>query len=519
MAMEVRLSMRKIREILRLRFDCKLTIRQISASIRVSTGAVTKYLGLFEQSGLTWPLPDDMDDTTLINRLSPESARRRHQGLVSPDWVEVHNELKQKGMTRQLVWEEHCEAYPHNHYSYPQFCHLYREWRKKQKRSMRQLHRAGEKMFVDYAGLTVTIVDRNTGDTAPAQIFVAVLGASNYTYAEATWTQGIENFLGSQIRAFHYFGGVPKMLVPDNLKSAVTKACRYDPDINRSYMHMAEHFGCSVMPARPCKPKDKAKVEVGVQLVERWILMRLRHTTFFSLSELNQEIKRLLEELNSRPFKQQPGCRRSLFEQLDKPALMPLSRQPFEHIEFKIARVNIDYHVQYASHHYSVPHQLVREQVELRVTQNTVQVLHKGKPVTSHPRKWGETGGFTTKPKHMPKRHRKQQQWTPGRLLNWAKGLGPEVLRFTRKLLDSKQHPEQAYRACLGLLNLERDYGAERLNAACDRAIKTGGHRVASVRSILQSGLDSVPLEQPQDNNTERVIISHENIRGAGFYH
>ena len=519
MAMEVRLSMRKIREILRLRFDCKLTIRQISASIRVSTGAVTKYLNLFEQSGLNWPLSAEMDDTALINQLSPESARRRHQGLISPDWVDIHKELKRKGMTKQLIWEEYCEVYPHNHYSYPQFCHLYSEWRKKQKRSMRQLHRGGEKMFVDYAGLTVTIVDRNTGDTAPAQIFVAVLGASSYTYAEATWTQTIENFLGSQIRAFHYFGGVPQMLVPDNLKSAVTKACRYDPDINRSYLHMAEHFGCSVMPARPYKPKDKAKAEVGVQVVERWILMRLRHTTFFSLAELNQAIKQLLEDLNNRAFKQQPGSRRSLFEQLDKTALMPLPRQPFEHIEFTIARVNIDYHVLYGSHHYSVPHQLVREQVELRVTQQTVQILYKGKPVASHPRKWCEAGGFTTKPEHMPKRHQKQQQWTPGRLLNWAKDLGPEVLRFTQKLIDSKQHPEQAYRACLGLLNLERDYGADRLNAACDRAIKTGGYRVASVRSILQAGLDKVPLEHPQDSSTERVTISHENIRGAGCYH
>ena len=519
MPMEVRLSMRKIREILRLRFDCRLTIRQIAASIKISTGAATKYLKLFEQSGLSWPLPEDMDDTTLINRLAPEGAKRRHQGLVCPDWVEMHQVLKQKGMTLQLTWEEYCEVYPHNHYSYAQFCHLYGEWRKKQKRSMRQQHRAGEKMFVDYAGLTVTIVDRNTGDTAPAQIFVAVLGASSYTYAEASWTQSIEDFLGAQIRAFKYFGGVPQMLVPDNLKSAVSKACRYDPDINRSYLHMAEHFGCSIMPTRPYKPKDKAKVEVGVQVVERWILMRLRHTTFFTLSELNQEIRRLLEDLNNRLFKQQPGCRRTLYEKLDKPALMPLPRQPFEHIEFKVARVNVDYHVQFNGHHYSVPHPLVREQVELRVTQHTVQILYKGKPVTSHPRKRSTDGGFTTKPEHMPTRHQKQQQWTPGRLLNWATKLGPDVQRFTQKLLDSKQHPEQAYRACLGLLNLEREYGAERLNAACSRALKTGGNRVASVRSILQSGLDKVPLEPPEGSDTQRVTISHENIRGAGFYH
>ena len=510
--------MRKIREILRLRYECRLSIRQISASVKVSTGAVTKYLRQFEKSDLSWPLPEDLDDTALINQLSPEAASRQHQGLIDPDWAEVHRTLKQKGMTKQLIWEEYCDVYPHNAYSHSQFCHRYSEWRKKQKRSMRQLHQAGEKLFVDYAGLTVPIVSKATGEIAPAQIFVAVLGASNYTYADASWTQGSVDFIGSQVRAFQFFGGVPEMLVPDNLRSAVTRACRYDPEINRSYQHMAEHFGCSILPARPYKPKDKAKVEVGVQLVERWILMRLRHTTFFSLAELNWEIRRLLDDLNNRPFRQQSGCRRSLFEQLDKPALMSLPRQPFEYLEFKMAKVSIDYHVQFSSHFYSVPHQLVREQVEIRGSHHTVQVLYKGKPVTSHVRQYA-AGSFTTKPEHMPKRHQKQQQWTPGRLLSWAQKLGPDVLAFTQRLLDRKTHQEQAYRACLGLLNLEREYGHQRLNAACHRAIETGGHRVVNVRSILQSGLDKIPLEPSQDSSTERVTISHENIRGADFFH
>ncbi len=322
-----RLSMRKLRENLRLRFECKLSTRQISRSTRVSVGAVNKYLKRFEDAGLPWPLPDDMDDTALINKLAPVPVTCTEQKMVDPDWKEVHKELKSKGMTKQLVWEEYCEVYPHNAYSYPQFCHRYRLWNDKQKRSMRQHHRAGEKLFVDYAGLTVPVVNKATGEAAPAQIFVAVLGASNYTFAEASWTQGSTDFISSQVRSFKFFGGVPEMLVPDNLRSAVSKACRYDPDINRSYLHMAEHFGCSIMPARPYKPRDKAKVEVGVQLVERWILMRLRHHTFFSLSELNWEIRRLLEDLNNRPFRQQKGCRRSLFDELDRPALMPLPRQ------------------------------------------------------------------------------------------------------------------------------------------------------------------------------------------------
>ncbi len=509
--------MRKIREILRLRFECQLSIRQISRSSRASVGAVNNYLSRFEASGLSWPLPDDMDDKALVNRLAPAPVTCTESKMVDPDWQEVHQTLKRKGMTKQLVWEEYCDVYPHNAYSDSQFCHRYRQWCGKQKRSMRQYHRAGEKLFVDYAGLTVPIVNKATGETAPAQIFVAVLGASNYTFAEATRTQGSVDFIGSQVRAFQFFGGVPQLLVPDNLRSAVTKACRYDPDINRSYLHMAEHFGCSIMPARPYKPKDKAKAEVGVQLVERWILMRLRHHTFFSLSELNWEIRRLLEDLNNRPFRQQTGCRRRLFDELDKPALMPLPRHPFEHQEFKVARVNIDYHVQFSGHFYSVPHPLVKEEVEIRASHHTVQVLYKGKPVTSHVRQYA-AGAFTTRTEHMPTRHQKQQQWTPGRLTDWAQKLGIDVLEFTRQLLNSKQHPEQAYRACLGLLNLEREYGAQRLNAACHRAMNSGGRRVANVRSILQSGLDKIPLEQQQEPE-QRITIRHENIRGADFFH
>lgn len=508
--------MRKIRDILRLRYECHLSIRQISASVRVSTGAVTKYLKRFEQSGLTWPLSDEIDDTTLINRLLPSATEPQRKGLIDPDWQEVHRELKRKGMTKQLLWEEYCEVYPHNAYSYPQYCHRYRDWRNRQKRSMRQQHKAGEKLFIDYAGVTVPVVDASTGETKSAQVFVAVLGASSYTYAEATWSQSLPDFLGAQVRAFEYFGGVPEMLVPDNLRSAVTKACRYDPDINLHYQHLARHFGVSVMPTRPYKPKDKAKVEVGVQVVERWILMKLRKRFFFSLAELNQAIRGLLEDLNARSFKQQPGCRRSLFEQIDRPALRPLPKHAFEYIDFKLARVNIDYHVKHGEHHYSVPHTLVREQVEIRAGERLVQILFKGKLVASHPRK--HRPGFTTLPEHMPKRHQKHQQWTPGRFLNWARKLGPEVQRFTQKLLDSRDHPEQAYRSCLGLLNLDKDYGADRLNAACARALKTGGHRLGNVKAILQSGLDQLPLELPESSDEHRVTRSHENIRGADFY-
>lgn len=510
------LSMRKIREILRLKHDCNLSIRQISASTRVSVGAVTKYLQFFVKSELSWPLPDEADDTFLINKLMPESANNHRKGLIDPDWVEMHRELKRKGMTKQLLWEEYCQVYPHNAYSYAQYCHRYSKWKKKQKRSMRQVHKAGEKLFIDYAGITIPVVNSATGEARQAQIFVAVLGASSYTYAEASWGQSQADFLTSHVRAFEFFGGVTDMLVPDNLKSAVIKACRYDPEVNPHYQHLAQHFGVSIMPTRPYKPKDKAKVEVGIQVVERWILMKLRNTFFFSLEELNQEIRRLLEDLNTRAFKQQPSSRRLSYEQLDRPALKPLPSQPFEYLDFKLARVNIDYHIRYKEHAYSVPHALVREQVEIRAGEQLVQILFKGKPVTSHPRK--RCSGYTTKPEHMPKSHQKHQEWSPGKLMSWAQKLDQDVLLFTRQLLDSKEHPEQAYRACLGLLNMSRDYGADRLNAACARARYVGGHRIRNVKEILLAGLDQLPLETLDSSDSDRVIINHENIRGAASY-
>ena len=379
---------------------------------------------------------------------------------------------------------------------------------------MRQHHRAGEKLFVDYAGPTVPIVDPHTGEIAHnAQIFVAVLGASNYTFAEATLSQKSGDWLGSHVRAFQFFGGVPEVVVPDNLKSGVTKACRYEPDLNPAYQHLANHYKVAIIPARPYKPKDKSKAEVGVQVVERWILARLRHETFFTLGELNARIHELLTDMNCRPFKQLPGTRRSTFEQLDEPALKPLPAQPFEFAEFRKARVNIDYHIQCHEHAYSVPHQLVRQEVDVQITEHCVEIRFKGKAVATHPRK--HRRGFTTLKEHMPKRHRHHQDWSPDKLLDWAEKTGRDVLWMTRTMLESREHPEQAYKSCLGLLNLQRDFGADRLNAACARAKVIGGYRVKNIRSILQSGLDQTPLETAQQSAAQPLNNSHENIRGA----
>ena len=506
--------MRKIRDVLRLRFDAGLSMRQISLSTKSSIGAIQKLLSRATELELTWPLPEELDDHQLAALFYPSADPTPSSRHHLPDWARIHQELKRKGMTLQLLWEEYTAQYPNRCYSYSQYCERYRQWQKQQKRSMRQNHKAGEKCFVDYCGPTLPIINPQTGEIRPAQVFVAVLGASNYTYAEATWSQGLKDWLGSHVRTFEFFGGVPQMVVPDNLRSGVSRACRYDPDLNPSYQQLAAHYQVAVLPARPYKPKDKAKAEVGVQVVERWILARLRHHSFFSLAEANRCIRTLLDELNSRPFKQLPGNRQQAFDSLDKPALRPLPQHPYQYVEIRRCRVNIDYHVEYDKHHYSVPHQYVGEQIELHAGEHLIQLYFRQQRIASHARAYRP--GMTTEACHMPTRHRKHQQWNPGRLKNWAKDVGPEVLRWVSARLEEREHPEQAYRVCLGLLGLSREYPPERLNASCQIANREGLTRLKQVKSILHSNRDKLPQQLPL---TTELPQHHENIRGPSSFH
>lgn len=506
--------MRKLRDILRLRLEAGLSYRQINASTKVSVGLIQKLMTQAEELGLTWPLPPELDDSQLAGLFYPKADIRSSSRHQLPDWPSIHQELKGKGVTKQLLWEEYTQQYPNRCYSYSQFCDRYNHWRRLQKRSMRQQHKAGEKCFVDYCGQTVPIVCASTGEARMAQIFVAVLGASNYTYAEATLTQSLPDWLSSHVRTFEYFGGTSAIIVPDNLKSGVSKACRYDPHLNPSYQQLSAHYQVAVIPARPYKPKDKSKVEVSVQIVERWILARLRHHTFFSLAELNQCIRALLEELNQKPFKQLPGNRRQAFEQLDKPALRPLPKHPYRYVDIKPVKVNIDYHVQYEDHLYSVPHQYVGENLELHASDTLITLYFRQQSVASHPRAFRP--GSTTEPAHMPKRHQKHQQWNPGRLKNWARAIGPDVLMWVDTQLTTKDHPEQAYRVCLGLLNLSRQYPSARLNAACRIANKAGLLRLKQVKSILVSNQDRLPEQLSFDTELPQ---DHENIRGPRNFH
>jgi transposase len=505
--------MRQIKEVLRLKHAARLSHRQIARALKLSLGVVSKYLAEAARAGITWPLPDGMDDMALERALWP-GGEPPEPRFARPDFAHVHEQLKRKGVTRQLLWEEYRSAHPADGYCYTQFCVFYREWKQRLKLSMRQTHRAGEKLFVDYAGQTVPVLNAGTGDVRAAQVFVAVLGASNYTFAEATWTQSLPDWVSSHARAFSFFGGVPQLIVPDNLKSGVIKACRYEPLLNTTYAEMLAHYQTAALPARPYKPKDKAKVEAGVQLVERWILARLRHQIFFSLFDLNLAIRQLVSALNERPFQRLPGSRRSQFEALDRPALRPLPAFPYEYAEWKKLRVHLDYHVEVEGHYYSVPHALVRREVEARLTATCVEFFHHGRRVAAHVRS-ARRGAHSTQPDHMPKAHRAHLEWTPGRFLTWAVEIGPQTRDLVRHLLECRPHPEMGYRSCLGLLSLARQYGKERLEAACKRALALNAPTRRSVHSILQRGLDRLP---PMGDEPAVTIRAHENVRGPDYY-
>jgi transposase len=510
-----RLFMRQVREVLRLKWACGLSDRRIAQSLRISRPTVAQYLQRATVAGLFWPLPAGLDDAALERRLFATSYKKPPAKRPLPDWSTVHRERKRKGVTLLLLWQEYKAVTPDG-LQYSSFCEAYRKWAGRLDVVMRQPHRAGETLFVDYAGQTMPVVHPSTGEVHDAAIFIAVLGASNYTFAQATWSQSLPNWIASHVRAFEALGGVPHVLVPDNLKAAVHRVHRYEPEINRTYADMAQHYGVAIVPARAAHPRDKAKVEVGVQVVERWILARLRHHTFFSLAELNTAIKDLRLELNQRPFKKLPGCRHSLFEALDRPALRPLPETPYEYAEWKLVRVNIDYHVEVGGHYYSVPYALVKQQLDARLTTHTVELFHKGKRIASH-RRSPHQGRHTTAAAHMPKAHQHYAQWTPQRLIRWAAKTGGATAQVVESILTSRAHPQQGFRSCLGLMRLGKRYGAERLEAACQRAVVIGSCSYKSIDSILKHDLDRQPL--PGQTETTLSDLHHVNIRGPRYYH
>jgi transposase len=498
---------------LHLHLEAGLSHAQAGRALGVPKATVGKFARLARAAGVDWAVVQTLSDEELEARLYRPAVPRAARHL-EPDYALIHQELKRPGVTLQLLWEEYSRA-NELAYKYTSFCIKYREWAAGLKRSMRQVHLGGEKLFIDYAGQTLPIIDAATGEIRAAQIFVAAMGASSYTYACATATQTARDWVGSLIDALEFMGGVPRLVVPDQPRALIAQPDRYEPGVGRLLQEFSDHYGTAVLPARPGHPRDKPKAEAAVLLVERWILARLRNRRFFSLAELNAAIGELIAELNARAFKKLPGCRREAFERLDQPALRPLPPTRMPIVRFKTVRTNIDYHVEFDAHYYSVPHRLVHKQVELRVSSTTLEAFYGQQRVAVHAYS-AIKGGFSTLPEHMPASHRAHREWTPAKLIAWGESVGAACAAVVRWQMEHRPHPEQGYRACLGLKRLARSYGPQRLEAACARAMSVRSPRFKTVDAILKSGMDRQPVRAEP---TQTSLPLHDNVRGPDYYH
>lgn len=506
--------MRKIKEVLRLTHDGRLSERQVAQSLNLSRSTVKEYRVRAERAGVSWPLPENLNEEALEQKLFPPAGCQEPPVKALPDFEYIYRELKAHrkfNLTLDLLWQEYKEQHPQG-YQYSQFCGLYRRYRAKLDYCMRQDHRGGEKLFVDY-GEGLSLIDPQTHEPIKTQLFVAVWGASNYTYAEATLTQQLPDWIGSHTRAFSYFGGVPKIVVPDCLKSAVSRACRYEPELNPTYADMASHYGICILPARPARPKDKAKVENGVLIAKRWILAVLRHRTFYCLAEMNGAIGELLERLNHRPLRKLQKSRHQLFSLFDQPNALPLPDKLYEYAEWKVVTVNIDYHIEVDTHYYSVPFRLLREKLDVRLTAHTVEAFQKGQRVATHVRSF-VPHHHTTLKEHMPVAHQQYLEWTPSRIISWAEKIGPQTALLVQKIIDTRAYPEHAYRSCLGILRLEKHYSKERLENGCLRALRFGALSFKALNNILENGLDRL-----EEKTQTALLPAHDNIRGGQYYH
>ena len=514
--MSLRLSMRKIKEILRLKWELKLSNRSIATSIQVSSSTVSDCICRAIRAKLSWPLAEGMDDEMLEKLLYLPARNKAPEEAHKIDWSYIHQELRRKEVTREILWYEYKQQHTDG-ISYSRFCSLYKNWQKGIDCCMRQNYKAGQYLFIDYAGVTIPIVtDINTGKTTDAQIFVAAFGASNYIFTEATLSQSLPDWIGSHTRAFTFFGGVPEILVPDNLKSGVHKAHRYEPDLNPTYTDMANHYGVAVIPARVAAPRDKAKVEEAVQHVERQILAKLRSRTFFSLRELNEAIKPLLEELNNKHFQKLPGSRKSQFEAVEQAILKALPVTPYIFAEWKKAKLGIDYHIELDNHYYSVLYTLIKKSLDIRYTQTTVEIFHKGKRVASHQRSY-QKASSTTLLEHMPKSHQEHAKWTPHKIINWAQKNGESTGKLAEQIIASRKHPQQGFRSCLGIIRLGKSYGNERLEKACQKALAIGAYSYKSVQSILKNNLDQI-IQSSQSVGHHVTEQNHEYVRGGNYF-
>jgi transposase len=507
--------MRHVKDVLRFTHDQKLGSRAIAQSLGLSRNTIRLTLRRFAQSGLPWLLPTGLTDQVLENKLFPVPASPPGAQRPISDCAYIHQELQDHSklnLALTQLWEEYKERFS-NGFQYTRFCWFYHDWLGRRDLVMRQSHKAGEKLFVDYTD-GARIVDPLTGALTPVQLFVSVWGASTFTYVEASMTQTLPDWINAHVRAFQYFGVAPHLLIPDNLKSAVIIPSLYEPTLNPSYQGLADHYGAAVLPARPRKPRDKAKLENGVLVAKRWILAVLRHRIFYSIAEFNAAIRPLLEKLNDRPLRKIQKSRRQLFDELDRPAARPLPDRPHEFALWKKATVNIDYRIEVDRHFYSVPCALVHQVMDLKVTASTVEVLHGGGRVATHAYSFLK-GRHSTTPAHMPTAHQKHADQSPSRLLADATRVGPRTAELVQALFDARPHPEQGYRSALGILRLARAIGKDRLEAVCTRALAYKLFSCGAVRNILTHGHDKLPLPGLAP---ALPLPLHDNIRGGNSY-
>ncbi len=507
----------KIKEILRLKCEAKLSNRKIARALNISHSVVNNYIKEFRDSAKKYEDISSLNDKEILALL--KATNPKESKYLTPDFTTVHVQLRNKIMTLALLHEEYLENCPNKKgYGYTWFCTRYREYAKKVNPSMRLVHIAGEKIFVDFSGKTMPIVNPTNGVVVDAQIFVAVLPASGYPFVVAIASQKKRDFIEAHCDMYEFFVGVSELLVPDNLKSAVTRADRYEPEVNMDYAAMARYYGTAVMPTRGYKPQDKAKVEQAVKLVQRWILARLRNYTFYSMQELNTEIQRLLPLYLDKEIKHLSKTRRELFEELDKPALIPLPKKRYEHKEFKLLKVSKDYHIQLEHNFYSVPYQLIGKKVEVWFSSKTVSITHEGKEVALHP-KMLHKGQYSTQTNHMASAHKKYLEWNPGKIMNWGLTVGTETSKLFKNIMDSRPHPEMGFRSCLGIISAYKKYQAtgyteEHLEIISTMAISKHHYKVAQVKDLLKS-------YKPTDINESASLMAltnHDNIRGADYF-
>jgi transposase len=510
------MKLRDIKKIIRLYYLTKLSFRAIGKSLNTPKSTIADYINRFNKSGLSLLDLDSRTEDDIYQALFPDESKRPAQRLhkMLPDWVQMHLELKKKFVTKELLWNEYKDMYPDNHYGYTHFCNLFKAWQKRIHVSMRINHKAGEKMFLDFSGLKWEIIDKNTGEATEVDILVATLAASGYTYAKATRDQTTRSLIAGTINALEYFDGVTELFVPDNMKAAVKKADKYDPVINEAFASMADHYDAVVFPTRTYKAKDKAKVELSVKLVQRWILAKLRHQHFFSLAELNQAIFDLLSYFNNRMIRRYGKSRFVLYQELDKPALKPLPARRYEYREFKYCRVNIDYHIELDGSFYSVPYQLAGQMTSVFYTADSVDIYNNNKRVAIHVRSYIR-GSYSTKEEHMASAHRVYGNWNPSRLINWGGSIGEFTKQLISEILASKPHPEMGFRSCMAILNEAKHYhNRQIIEMTSKKMLELKYYRVANFKEILKN---KTYLES-QDPSSVLVPKTQVNLRGRAYY-